>query len=68
MISIKLNSKPLELPNDLMTLEELLEWEGIAPGGTAVAVNNKIVKHENWKITTFSNGDNVVVISAAFGG
>lgn len=68
MISIKINNRPFDLPNDYMTLEELITHKGIASGGTAVAINNKIIKHENWPATTFNNGDSVVIISAAFGG
>lgn len=68
MITIKLNNQPFDLPNDYMTLEELIALKEINPGGTAVAVNNKIIKHENWPITKFNQGDNVVIISAAFGG
>lgn len=68
MITIKINNVKTDLPNDYMNLLELLEWKGITKGGTAVAVNNKIVKHENWSLTHFSEGDTVTVISAAFGG
>ncbi|MDE6340641.1 MAG: MoaD/ThiS family protein [Muribaculaceae bacterium] len=68
MITIKLNNVSTDLPNDYINLEELLEWKRIPTGGTAVAVNNKVVKHENWPLTTFNDGDNVVMISAAVGG
>lgn len=68
MITIKINNIPTDLPNDYINLEELLELKGFNPSGTAVAVNNKIVKHENWALTTFKQGDTVVIISGAFGG
>ncbi len=65
---ITINNKPADISNDYMTLAELLEERGVKSGGTAVALNNRIVKHENWEITRLNDGDSLTIISAAFGG
>ncbi|MBD5355942.1 MAG: sulfur carrier protein ThiS [Bacteroides sp.] len=67
-MKIILNSIPTTLPKDYMTVDDLIEWKSIKPIGTAVAINNKIIRRENWKITRLSDLDQVNIISAAFGG
>lgn len=36
--------------------------------GVAIAINNCIVTRDKWEATAISEGDNVTIIKAAFGG
>lgn len=67
-MKILLNDVMTTLPNDYMTLDDLANWKGIPSQGTALALNNKLIKQELWKVTNLKDGDQVTVISAAFGG
>ena len=67
-MNIYLNDNLLKLPNDFMTVEDLVKWKGIPSQGSAIAINNKLVKQELWKVTNLHDGDMVTLISAAFGG
>lgn len=67
-MKILLNNIITPLPSDYMTVEELVTWRKIKPQGTAVAINDNIVKKENWHSTRLSDLDRVTIISAAFGG
>lgn len=64
---IKVNDKPVEV-SDGTNVELLLQQLGVAPRGTAVAINDKIAKRDNWVSTQIEPGDNVLIISAAYGG
>ena len=67
-MNIILNSQPVSLPSDCMSVADLVSWRNIKPHGTAIALNDKIVKKENWELTKLSELDRITVISAAFGG
>ena len=67
-MTIFLNNNPLELPNDFMTLEDLVKWKNIPTQGTAIALNEKLIKQQQWSVIKLNNLDQVTVISAAFGG
>lgn len=65
---IKLNNEPLSVPSDYMNIAELLEWRNIPGAGTAVALNNRLVPRNRWDSQYLNNDDDIVIISAAFGG
>lgn len=67
-MNILLNNLPTPLPANVMTVADLVQWKGIRPQATAIAVNDKIVRKELWSIHRFNDLDRVTVISAAFGG
>lgn len=67
-MNIILNNIPTPLPSDYMTIEDLAKWKNIKPTGTAIALNDKIVRKESWNLTRLSDMDRVTIISAAFGG
>ncbi|MCM1005692.1 MAG: sulfur carrier protein ThiS [Prevotella sp.] len=66
-MEIKLNSKPLTLDHSI-NVAELLEMQKISTGGTAVAINGKIVRRSDWEMRMVNGGDDIVIISAAYGG
>lgn len=67
-MNIIVNDNPVKLPNDYMTLADFVKWKEITSQGTAIALNNKLVKQEQWPVTNLKEMDQVTVISAAFGG
>ena len=67
-MKILLNNIVTPIPSDCMTVADFVVWKGINPSGTAIAVNDKIIKKNLWETTTFHDLDRVTVIAAAFGG
>lgn len=67
-MTILLNENKVILPNDYMTVADLVKWKEIPSQGTAIAVNNKLIKQDKWSITNLKDEDQITVISAAFGG
>lgn len=65
---IYINDNPERLPNDYMTVADLVKWKEIPSQGTAIAINNKLIKQEQWSVKSLQDQDHVTVISAAFGG
>lgn len=68
MKKIFLNNEMVSLPNDYMTVAELLKWRDIPSQGAAVAINDKLIKKHEWNVTQLEPLCHVTVISAAFGG
>lgn len=64
-MNIKVNNEPRTVA-DNATVASLLE--GSATGGVAIAVNDNIVRRPDWTTTVLHEGDEVVVIKAAYGG
>lgn len=67
-MTIIVNNKQVELPENVSTIAEFAEWKNIPSKATAIALNGKLVKADVWGVTSLSNLDNLLVISAAFGG
>ena len=65
---IKFNNELINLPDNPTTVKELLDMKSISSNGTAVAINGKLAPRSRWEVITLSENDDVVVISAAFGG
>lgn len=65
---IFINNNPEEISIENPTLEELLSLKNIPTSGTAVAINNKLIRHADWQRTIVRADDSLTIISAAFGG
>ncbi len=50
------------------TVREILAGQNLHVENVAVAVNNRVILRPDWDATFLSNGDKVVVMSAAYGG
>ena len=50
------------------TLARLAEELGISAGGTAIAVNGRMVPRTEWDGKTLNEGDKILIIRAACGG
>lgn len=57
-----------QLPKEVKTLAELAELKKIPAHGSAIAVNDKLIKRDLWNVTVLKELDRVTVITAAFGG
>lgn len=66
-MKILVNNIETEVP-DNCNVSTCLEQCAIPFDGTAVAVNNSLVRHSNWSTHILKNGDSLTVISAAYGG
>lgn len=67
-MTIIYNNEPIKLPHAQMSVEDLVNWKQLAKQGTAIAVNDKLVKKDLWSVTFLKDLDNVTIITAAFGG
>lgn len=68
MINITFNGQITALPENVISLKDLVDWKNIPVEATAVALNGKLVRSDKWEITKLSPADNILVISAAYGG
>lgn len=67
-MKLKINNNIEDVSLDNPNIIEVLEFKQIPLSGTAVALNNKLVRHAEWETTKLNEGDELTVISAAFGG
>ena len=67
-IAITVNGAPQEVPL-ATTVEQLLAQRGLLEASAiAVAINNKVVRRQNWATCELVAGDNVVLLTAVQGG
>lgn len=67
-MTILYNDNPTTLPASIMTVADLAKWKDIPEQGTAIAINNKLIKKDLWSVNSLKEMDQVTVITAAFGG
>lgn len=66
-MEVFVNRKPVAVESGT-SLAELLDRLGIAPDGTAAAVDNKVVPRDMWRQTILAEGAKITVIRAVCGG
>lgn len=66
-MKIIINSTPIVLP-DGSTLQNALDFKQISPQGIATAVNGTVVPQADRESTYLSDGDNILIIKAFYGG
>lgn len=66
-MNILLNKQQVAVPDGL-SLCTFLQSQGIVQSGIAVAVNNRVIPKTIWAETMMNEADEVIVITAAFGG
>lgn len=64
-MQIIVNNEPRIVADDA-TVGSLIN--GLPAGGTAVAVNGRLIPRDLRDTTTLKDGDQVIIISAAYGG
>lgn len=67
-MTVFLNNQQLTLPKAGMTVAELLEWQEINTKGSAVAIEDTLLRKDAWKDTILTDNMHLTVITAAFGG
>lgn len=68
MITIKVNSADRHLESSCL-LSEFMDGEGLGDkGGVAVAINGRIVRKPQWSTRMIEEGDDIIIINAAYGG
>lgn len=66
-MKIILNSKE-QIVEEGISVDGLASQLGLPQGGVAIAVNNRIVKRDEWKGALLKENDSVIIIKAACGG
>ncbi|MCH5233210.1 MAG: sulfur carrier protein ThiS [Muribaculaceae bacterium] len=67
-MTLTINNQPVIIPDEITTIKDLVVLKNINPQGTAIALNDKLVRQDLWGITSLKDLDQVTIISAAFGG
>lgn len=65
---ITLNNQPIEIPEGVKTVSDLMKLKNISTQGTAIALNDKLLLKKDWDVKNLEDMMNVTIISAAFGG
>lgn len=65
---VRINNKLEDFSEDNLTVEDLVKLKNIPEQGTAIALNGKLIIHSKWGLTKVNENDDLVIISAAFGG
>lgn len=66
-MNLIVNGKPLYLEGNITVADFIME-NTVSGKGTAIAINGKICLRSDWDKTFLVDGDNIIIISAAFGG
>lgn len=68
-MKLTLNNKAVEIDGELQpVLSDVLAAQGVPARGIAVAINNRVVRRDDWSVTRLSDGDSITVITAICGG
>jgi sulfur carrier protein len=66
-MNVKINGVTADVA-DAATVADVAAANGVGATGSAIAVNNKLVRRADWAQTMLADGDDVVIIKAAYGG
>ena len=67
-ISVIINGSIVELPESVTNVAEMLEWRQIPAAGTAVGIDSVLIPAPRHHMTLLKHMDNIMIISAAYGG
>ena len=67
-MNVLLNDKLTDLPDNILTVKDLVVWKNIPMNGTAIALNDKLIKQNDWESAVLKENDQLTIISAAYGG
>ncbi|CAM1369131.1 Thiamine biosynthesis protein ThiS [Tenacibaculum sediminilitoris] len=67
MISIKVNDTQKKISKTL-SLQELVNELQVQTNGIAIAINNNVVKREEWTSCILQNNDAILIIKSTQGG
>jgi sulfur carrier protein len=66
-MNVKINGVTADVA-DAATVADVAAANGVGATGSAIAVNSKLVRRADWAQTVLADGDDVVIIKAAYGG
>mgnify|MGYP000338587364 FL=1 len=66
-MKIYINQKEIEV-QDNISVKELLDMQQIAIEGTAIAIDNKLVPKNEWNDRILTDGNQITITRATFGG
>jgi thiamine biosynthesis protein ThiS len=64
---VKINGVETQV-DDSSTVADIAQLNDASKTGSAIAVNDKLVRRQQWQLTKVNEGDNIVIIKAAYGG
>lgn len=67
-MNITLNREPVEIPHEGPTVRQLVDERGLPQKSVVVAVNDEVLRRDEWTTRTIREGDSVEVIHAVAGG
>lgn len=67
-MTVSINGQIISLPSTIITVADLAKSKSIPAKGTAIAINGRVIKSENWAVTHLDENDSIMIISAAYGG
>ncbi|MDE7180771.1 MAG: sulfur carrier protein ThiS [Muribaculaceae bacterium] len=67
-MQITVNNQSVVLSDLKTNIPMLLQQQGVQPSGTAVVLNGRLITKTKWDGCILREGDDVILISAAFGG
>lgn len=67
-MKLYINSKLEDIPKEVLTVDNLLDYLHVQKEGTGVGVNNQLIKSADRITTYLKEGDNVLIIKATYGG
>ena len=67
-MTIIFNNRTENISESSISLERLAELKNIPARGTAIAVNGTLIPASNWSAYMLNDRDDVIVVSAAYGG
>lgn len=67
-MNVNINNKPTSFDIENPILSELIAIAKIPTVGAAIAINDRLIVRSKWNETIIHENDNIVIISAAFGG
>ncbi len=67
-MTITLNGKELDIPQNINILDLLALIKQKDYGGIAIAINDMVVPKSKWEKSTITKGDKVLLIKASQGG
>jgi sulfur carrier protein len=65
---VRINGKEESLPDEPMTLRELVTNRGLVPERVVVEVNLQVIPRENWPAVNLRDEDSIEIVSFVGGG
>ncbi|MCX7982805.1 MAG: sulfur carrier protein ThiS [Syntrophales bacterium] len=68
MITVKINGKVTNIGQDVRTVWDVIQKEGLTPDEVVVEYNLQVLPRDSWGITNLKEGDSLEILSFVGGG